>query len=60
MPLGREKIADDEHRVFGQRLKAINTNRRLKMEQVIMKNIMRLIVVSSTLAIAVNSLVMFG
>ena len=57
MPLGRKKIADDKHRVFDQRLKAINTDRRMKMEQVIMKNIMRLVVVSSIIAIAVNLLV---
>jgi hypothetical protein len=60
MPLGRKKIADDKHRVFDQQLKAINTDRRLKMEQVIMKNIMRLVVASSIVAIAVNLLVMFA
>jgi len=35
-------------------------NRRLDMEHVIMRNIMRFIVTGSVIAIAVNSLIVFG
>ena len=68
MQPGRKKTADDGYSIIGQRLKAINTDkrqartrdRRLKMEHVIMKSIMRLIVAGSVIAIAINVLVVFG
>ena len=58
MRIGREKINDDGWRDF--RCCNQTINRRSKMEQKVMKTIMRLVVVGSFAAIAMNIMVVFG
>ena len=52
MRIGRKKIDADETQVTTCRDQPMS--RSMKMEQLVMKNIMRLVVASSVIAIAVN------
>ena len=58
MPTGRKKTIDDGKVIFTA-TGAIK-NRSISMEQVLMKNIMRLVVASSLVAIAANVWLMIG
>ena len=58
MRVSRKKTDDDEVQFIAHRNQKLN--RRMKMEQLMMKNIMRLVVVGSVIAIAANALMMFG
>jgi hypothetical protein len=58
MRTGGKKTEDDGVRVTPDRNKAMT--RSMCMEQVFMKNIMRLVVAGSIIAIAVNMVMLFG
>ena len=58
MRIGSTKVNDDGQQVATRPNQAIN--RRSKMEHKIMKNIMRIVVAGSIIAITVNVLVVFG
>jgi len=60
MRVGRKKINDDEYNASKQRFRIVNSDRRSTMERVLMRNIMRLVVVGSLIAIAANIVVVFG
>ena len=50
--IGRVSLADERHRISSDGSETVD--RRKRMEQVLMRNIMRLVVVGSLLAIAAN------
>ena len=58
MRTGREKVTDDD--ILGTTRGYETVERTMNMEQVVMKNIMRLVVVGSLVAIAVNIVMMIG
>ena len=58
MPTGRKKTIDDGKAIITATGAVMN--RSMTMEQVLMKNIMRLVVASSLIAIAANVWLMIG
>jgi len=58
MRTGRKKVVVSGPEVISQQHEAMN--RSMKMEQLVMKSIMRLVVAGSVIAIAVNIVMMFG